>query len=113
MMKTTGKSLVLSVLVSLGILAFVNMTKTEQVARDVETLEVAAGGFEGADSTSSAAQVHCYDVATADELDVRTRMDFEARTSAGWVTDDGRREGALCLVESPAVVEKRLAESAR
>lgn len=111
-MKTLGKSLVLSVLLTLGITAFLNMEKTEHVARDVETLEVAAGGFEGAQSTSSEAQVHCYDVATADELDIRTRMDFEARTSAGWVVHDDSSEARLCLVESGAAVEKRLAEPA-
>ena len=108
-MKTLGKSALLSVILTVVIVALLNADKLTQVKKDVKTLEVAAGKITTADPTSPDPQVHCYAVKSPDQLDIRTRMDFEARTSGGWIPSDPDANGNYCLKESEHAVAKRLA----
>ena len=111
MPKSLGRSVLVSVLLSAALIAVLNIDKLQSVQDDVDTIGVAAGDVEIADPTSPDPQVHCYPVPTADDLDVKTRMDFEARSSAGWVpAPDEADSGEFCLIESEGAVAKRLAE---
>lgn len=113
-MKTLGKSVLFSVLLTLGITAYLNMDSLKSSKADVRAIEVAAGAVSLSDPTSPDPLVHCYPVPNSDALDIRTRMDFEARTSGGWVpASDRAGEGEFCLIETAAAVEKRLAEHAK
>ncbi len=110
-MKSIGKSLILSLVLTVAIALYLNMESVKGVKSDVQALDVAAGNVALSDPTSPDPLVHCYGAANADALDIRTRMDFEARTSGGWVpAPDQAKPGQFCLIESPGAVAKRLAD---
>lgn len=110
-MKSLGKSLLFSLLLTIGITAYLNLDQLESKQADVEAIDVAAGNVAIEDPSSPDPQVHCYSVASADELDIRTRVDFEARTSKGWIPSPTHGSDAqFCLIESDMAVKKRLSE---
>lgn len=105
--------LLLGLVAVLAIVALLARARVASVQTDTKTLATAAGDIhdESVDLTNPTPLVHCYPVSGPGDLDVRTRMDFEARTSAGWVpTPDHDDPGQFCLQETPQAVEKRLSE---
>ena len=106
--------LLLGLVAVLAIVAGLMRERMKTVSTDTKALEVAAGDFHEptVDLASPDPLVHCYPVAGPDQLDIRTRMEFEARTSAGWVpAPDEAEPGEFCLVESAQAVEKRLSKA--
>jgi hypothetical protein len=63
------------------------------------------------DMDSRTPLVKCYPVESTAQFDINQRMDFETRTSKGWVhaSREGR-DGQFCIKETRAAVEKRLAD---
>jgi hypothetical protein len=52
--------------------------------------------------------VKCYPVGSTSELDINQRMDFETRTSKGWVmAPDEAGDGEVCIEETQSAVERR------
>lgn len=109
-MNGRAKSLGISLLISLGITGYLTMHRAKSTVRDTSAIEAAAGLVELSDPTSPTPLTHCYPVAGPDDLDVKTRMDFEGRTSSGWIMDtDAADPGEFCVTETQQAVDKRLA----
>ena len=110
------KVLLVGLLLAVAIVGLLMMESTKTVQQDMKQLDVAAGnvsyGDGEADMMRSEPFVHCYPVASPGELDVKTRMDFEARTTKGWVPKpQAAKPGEFCLEESPQAVAKRIKEA--
>ena len=87
-MKTAGKSIIVSLLLSLGLMALFNWESLTADRAAVDAIGVAAGDVPVDDPTSTEPLEHCYPFASTAEMDVKTLVDFEARTAKDWVLDE-------------------------
>jgi len=111
-----GKFLLVGLLVVVAIVGLLQLQGRKKAVKDVHHLEVAAGNIEYGDEddedlSSPEPFVHCYPVSGPNDLDIRTRMDFEARTTKAWVpAPEEADDGEFCLKESQQAIDDRLAE---
>ncbi|MGM0558184.1 MAG: hypothetical protein ACQEVA_17500 [Myxococcota bacterium] len=116
MQKLTGALLigVLFALLYVGYLTYQRATTTKaqsdriQVEDGMPTFETDNAAL---DMDSRKPLVKCYPVASTDQFDINQRMDFETRTSKGWVHAPRKSgDGEFCIEETASAVQKRLAD---
>ena len=114
MQKLTGALLigVLFALLYVGYMTYQRATTSKSQADKIQ-VEDGKPVYETDDSTldmdSPDPLVKCYPVSATSEFDIQQRMDFETRSTKGWVNaPDEADDGEVCIKETGAAVDKRL-----
>lgn len=114
MQKLTG-TLLIGALFALLYVGYLTYQRTVSTKSQADQIQVEDGqpiyktDNTSLDMDSRDPLVKCYPVSDTSQFDMQQRMDFETRTSKGWV--HAPRKGAddqFCLEETPSAVEKRL-----
>ena len=115
-MKSKG-GLIISLLFALAVVGYMSYERTTKTKSEADRIEVEDGRavYATDDSTldmdSRQPLVKCYPVESTAQLDINQRMDFETRSTKGWVmAADESSSGEFCIKETPRAVQKRLSE---
>ena len=96
------------VLVIVGVLTYLQLQAVPDQVRAVNTAAGNVATPTGQDPKSPTPMTHCYG-GELDSLPMKARIDFEARTSKGWVSDPASSQpGKFCIKESQQAVDERL-----
>ena len=115
-MKSKG-GLILSLLFALLVVGYMVYQRSDETRDQKDRIQVEDGKpvYQTDDSKldmdSTQPLVKCYPVSSPSEFDINQRMDFETRSTKGWVgAPDEAGDNEFCIEETQAAVDKRLAD---